>query len=284
MSDDHVELDRVLDNSGTTEFCAPLTSFDWNDVDVKRVGTCSIDTTCTVWDVERGVVDTQLIAHDREVYDMAWGGAGVFASVRCGARRGATGASVERCVLPSQKTDISNDLPLRLDRSADCSVRVFDLRDKEHSTIIYESPEPDSPLLHLAWNKQARGFTTQPVPSVIGPVVVCHTKQRPALPAGPPLHRRTGLRQPSCDRAGHPLPDAASCGAESACRGGQRAGVGSALVLPHVHGRGRQARCVAEEAVVAESFAGSAWADISWYRSRSPHLGLAPLGDWLRAR
>lgn len=39
------------------------------------------------------MVDTQLIAHDREVYDIAWGGVGVFASV-----------------------------------SADGSVRVFDLR------------------------------------------------------------------------------------------------------------------------------------------------------------
>ncbi|KAF2318411.1 hypothetical protein GH714_006831 [Hevea brasiliensis] len=34
------------------------------------------------------------------------------------------------------------------------SVRIFDLRDKEHSTIIYESPQPDTPLLRLAWNKQ----------------------------------------------------------------------------------------------------------------------------------
>ena len=39
------------------------------------------------------MVDTQLIAHDKEVYDIAWGGVGVFASV-----------------------------------SADGSVRVFDLR------------------------------------------------------------------------------------------------------------------------------------------------------------
>ena len=43
--------------------------------------------------MQKGVVDTQLIAHDREVYDIAWGGVGVFASV-----------------------------------SADGSVRVFDLR------------------------------------------------------------------------------------------------------------------------------------------------------------
>ena len=45
------------------------------------------------WRAQKGVVDTQLIAHDREVYDIAWGGVGVFASV-----------------------------------SADGSVRVFDLR------------------------------------------------------------------------------------------------------------------------------------------------------------
>ncbi|PPD92696.1 hypothetical protein GOBAR_DD10361 [Gossypium barbadense] len=38
--------------------------------------------------------------------------------------------------------------------SADGSVRVFDLRDKEHSTIIYESSEPDAPLVRLGWNKQ----------------------------------------------------------------------------------------------------------------------------------
>ncbi|CAN0839149.1 Protein TRANSPARENT TESTA GLABRA 1, partial [Linum grandiflorum] len=66
-----------------------------------------------------GVVETQLIAHDKEVYDIAWGEARVFSSV-----------------------------------SADGSVRIFDLRDKEHSTIIYESPHPDTPLLRLAWNKQ----------------------------------------------------------------------------------------------------------------------------------
>ncbi|KAE9446113.1 hypothetical protein C3L33_22063, partial [Rhododendron williamsianum] len=85
----------------------------------KRIGTSSIDSTCTIWDIERETVDTQLIAHDKEVYDIAWGGVGVFASV-----------------------------------SADGSVRVFDLRDKEHSTIIYESSEPDTPLVRLGWNKQ----------------------------------------------------------------------------------------------------------------------------------
>lgn len=119
VRDSSIEPLSVLDNSKTSEFCAPLTSFDWNDVEPKRIGTSSIDTTCTIWDIEKGVVETQLIAHDKEVYDIAWGEARVFASV-----------------------------------SADGSVRIFDLRDKEHSTIIYESPQPDTPLLRLAWNKQ----------------------------------------------------------------------------------------------------------------------------------
>jgi DDB1- and CUL4-associated factor 7 len=114
------ELRSVLDNrkASASEFCAPLTSFDWNELEPRRIGTASIDTTCTIWDIDRGVVETQLIAHDKAVHDIAWGEAGVFASV-----------------------------------SADGSVRVFDLRDKEHSTIVYESPRPDTPLLRLAWNR-----------------------------------------------------------------------------------------------------------------------------------
>lgn len=36
---------------------------------------------------------------------------------------------------------------------ADGSVRMFDLRNLEHSTIIYETPD-STPLLRLSWNKQ----------------------------------------------------------------------------------------------------------------------------------
>ncbi|XP_039126473.1 WD repeat-containing protein LWD1 [Dioscorea cayenensis subsp. rotundata] len=120
IHDDRVELKSVLNGNKNSEFCGPLTSFDWNEAEPRRIGTSSIDTTCTIWDVEREAVDTQLIAHDKEVYDIAWGGVGVFASV-----------------------------------SADGSVRVFDLRDKEHSTIIYEASDSvDTPLVRLGWNKQ----------------------------------------------------------------------------------------------------------------------------------
>lgn len=114
-----IEPMSTLNNSKTSEYCAPLTSFDWNEVEPHRIGTSSIDTTCTIWDVEKGVVEAQLISHDKEVYDIAWREAGVFGSV-----------------------------------SGDGSVRLFDLRHKEHSTILYESPQPETQLSRLAWNKQ----------------------------------------------------------------------------------------------------------------------------------
>ena len=69
--------------------------------------TSSIDTTCTVWDVSTSAAVTQLIAHDREVYDVAWVPGSIDAFVSVG---------------------------------ADGSLRAFDLRSLEHSTILYETP------------------------------------------------------------------------------------------------------------------------------------------------
>ena len=39
------KLESLLTNK-QSDFSAPLTSFDWNEVDQKRIGTSSIDTTC----------------------------------------------------------------------------------------------------------------------------------------------------------------------------------------------------------------------------------------------
>ncbi|KAF7732325.1 ddb1 and cul4 associated factor 7 [Apophysomyces ossiformis] len=96
-----------LVNMKQSDFCAPLTSFDWNETDPSLVVTSSIDTTCTVWNVETNQAKTQLIAHDSDVYDVGFkhGSADIFASV-----------------------------------GADGSVRLFDLRSLEHSTILYEAP------------------------------------------------------------------------------------------------------------------------------------------------
>ncbi|KAG1870108.1 WD40-repeat-containing domain protein [Suillus subalutaceus] len=61
----------------------PLTSFSWNEKAPSLVVTSSIDTTCTVWNIDTSTAITQLIAHDREVYDVAWlpGSTDIFVSV-----------------------------------------------------------------------------------------------------------------------------------------------------------------------------------------------------------
>ncbi|KAL7269168.1 hypothetical protein RUND412_008179 [Rhizina undulata] len=95
----------LLSNSKSTDFTAPLTSLDWNPLSPSLIITSSIDTTCTIWDIPTLTAKTQLIAHDKEVFDVRFmsGSVDIFAS--CG---------------------------------ADGSVRMFDLRSLEHSTIIYE--------------------------------------------------------------------------------------------------------------------------------------------------
>ncbi|ODV80960.1 WD40 repeat-like protein [Suhomyces tanzawaensis NRRL Y-17324] len=101
----------------------PVTSFDWNKTDPNIIITSSVDTTCTVWDLHRShtllkvgddtidtaTVMTQLIAHDSEVFDVKFihNSSNIFASV-----------------------------------GNDGSMRVFDLRSLEHSTIIYEPSLP----------------------------------------------------------------------------------------------------------------------------------------------
>ena len=47
--------------SKNSEFCAPLTSFDWNETDPNILGASSIDTTCTIWGLEvKGLVEGAL--------------------------------------------------------------------------------------------------------------------------------------------------------------------------------------------------------------------------------
>ncbi|KAJ1743631.1 hypothetical protein LPJ79_001310 [Coemansia sp. RSA 1821] len=94
------------------DYAAPITSMDWNTINPRLVLTSSIDTTCTLWDVETQQAKTQLIAHDREVFDVSF-------------------------VAGSQDVFVS--------AGADGSVRMFDLRALEHSTILYEAPAAVAP-------------------------------------------------------------------------------------------------------------------------------------------
>ena len=97
-----VEANLYLELQNNSEYCMPVTSFDWNKTDVKCLAASSIDTTVTIWDLECQQVTTQLIAHDKAVYDICF----AKESMRFGT-----------C-------------------GEDGSVRVFDLRSLEQSTII----------------------------------------------------------------------------------------------------------------------------------------------------
>lgn len=100
----------LLSNSKTPDHTAPLTSLDWNTISPSLIITSSIDTTCTIWDIPSLTAKTQLIAHDKEVYDVRFCANSVDVFVSCG---------------------------------QDGSVRMFDLRSLEHSTIIYEPTGKD---------------------------------------------------------------------------------------------------------------------------------------------
>jgi len=46
-----MRLEALLNNNSSSDYCAPLTSADWNTGDHNIIATCSIDTTVTVWDL-----------------------------------------------------------------------------------------------------------------------------------------------------------------------------------------------------------------------------------------
>uniref|UniRef100_A0A673YMN1 DDB1 and CUL4 associated factor 7 n=1 Tax=Salmo trutta TaxID=8032 RepID=A0A673YMN1_SALTR len=179
ISDTETRLECLLNNNKNSDFCAPFTSFDWNEVDPNLLGTSSIDTTCTIWGLETGQVlskanlvsgqvKTQLIAHDKEVYDIAFshagGGRDMFASV-----------------------------------GADGSVRMFVQRHLEHSAIIYEDPQ-HHPLLRLCWNKQDPNYLATMAMDGIGG---CDSRRACSLHAGGPPQQSPGMCQ--LIRLGSPL-------------------------------------------------------------------------------
>eukprot|EP00767_Chilomastix_cuspidata_P002381 gnl/Chilomastix_cuspidata/2507.p1 GENE.gnl/Chilomastix_cuspidata/2507~~gnl/Chilomastix_cuspidata/2507.p1 ORF type:complete len:331 (+),score=155.58 gnl/Chilomastix_cuspidata/2507:37-1029(+) len=115
--DNSVKTRALLDKNRKSEFCAPVTSFDWSCADKTVLGTASIDTTCTIWDVEKLVPTRHLIAHDKECFDISFShfDASTFASC-----------------------------------SRDKSVRFFDLRALDHSTMLFEAA---APVLRVQWNR-----------------------------------------------------------------------------------------------------------------------------------
>lgn len=102
----------------------PLTSFSWSEHSPNLIVTSSIDTTCTLWDIHTSTALTQLIAHDRAVHDVSF--------------------------LPH-----SSDVFVSV--GSDGSLRAFDLRALEHSTILYEDSK-NRPLMRVDFGSKEQHY------------------------------------------------------------------------------------------------------------------------------
>jgi len=139
------KLRSILNKSSET--VAPLTSFDWNNENKSNIVTSSVDSMCTIWDIVQEKAISQIITHDKEVYDVAFSeGQHIFAAV-----------------------------------GADGTLRLFDLRNLKNSVIIYETND-GSPLLKLGWNKQDANYVVTMSSKASSPAVVIDIRI-PSFPA-----------------------------------------------------------------------------------------------------
>ncbi len=122
-SENKITLNHTLSKKHSQSYSGPLTSLDWNKVNPSILGVCSIDTTCTIWDVQKGEVKTSLIAHDKEVYDICFG--------------------------QEENTFLTT--------GADGSVRLFDLRALDTCSILFDTQD-NSPITRIAWNLNNNNF------------------------------------------------------------------------------------------------------------------------------
>ena len=110
--------EKLLDGNKTKNSCTPLTSMDWNVVSPNIIAQCCIDPICTIWDIKAEKIQSKILAHDSSVFDIKFKPmhSSIFATV-----------------------------------GADSSLRLFDLRNLQHSAICFEAEEKKA-LVRLDWN------------------------------------------------------------------------------------------------------------------------------------
>ncbi|KAF0700364.1 Aste57867_9114 [Aphanomyces stellatus] len=143
---DTIQCSATLSKYRARENCSPLTSADWNTADPHILGTSSVDTTICIWDLNNTKApQKEIVAHDGEVYDMAFStGTNIFASV-----------------------------------GGDGSLRVFDLRSLGSCTVLYETVDV-RPLIRLAWNKLDTNYIA--VVLAEGPAALILDLRLPSIP------------------------------------------------------------------------------------------------------
>ncbi|KAJ4357531.1 uncharacterized protein N0V89_002107 [Didymosphaeria variabile] len=151
----------LLSNSKTPEHTAPLTSLDWNTLSPKLIITSSIDTTCTIWDIPTLTAKTQLIAHDKEVFDVRFcaGSVDVFVSYSPGGRMSPTKAQQTMSYAPPllRLAASPHDAHLLATFAADSNlIRILDVR--QPGQALLELRGHSAPVNSIEWNPSRRGM------------------------------------------------------------------------------------------------------------------------------
>lgn len=111
-------LELVLnDPKNTSKNISAITCFDWSEINVNVLAAGSSGGRILLWDTESGRLKSTIMGHEDAILDCQWGANDVFAS-----------------------------------SSTDGSIRMYDLRDKDHCTVVYETPRKN-PVLRFGWNK-----------------------------------------------------------------------------------------------------------------------------------
>eukprot|EP00768_Dysnectes_brevis_P005049 gnl/Dysnectes_brevis/3641_a4645_772.p1 GENE.gnl/Dysnectes_brevis/3641_a4645_772~~gnl/Dysnectes_brevis/3641_a4645_772.p1 ORF type:complete len:340 (-),score=87.20 gnl/Dysnectes_brevis/3641_a4645_772:53-1072(-) len=122
--DDQVRQRAKLDGLRQSNFCSPIISFDWSRLNLNILGTACVDTTVTIWDIEKLQKEVQLVAQEGCVTDISFSPTDPSSFVTCG---------------------------------QDGSVRLFDRRSLEYSSVVYEGAAGNPPL-RVMYNKENANY------------------------------------------------------------------------------------------------------------------------------
>ncbi|WPT11949.1 WD repeat-containing protein LWD2 [Picochlorum sp. SENEW3] len=118
ISDAGTTLELVLnDPKNTSKNFSAVTCFDWSEINVKVLAAGSSAGRLLLWDTESGRLQGTMVGHEDEILDCQWAANDVIVS-----------------------------------SSGDGSIRMYDLRDKDHCTVLYETPRR-TPVPSFCWNK-----------------------------------------------------------------------------------------------------------------------------------
>ena len=109
-------MTETQDNS--PDRCSPVSSFDWSAFNTQIIAAATLDSICTIWDIDMQQPMASTRAHPSEIYDIAFSPAVMDTFITCG---------------------------------KDGSIRLFDMRCADKYSMFHKSKD-SLPILRVAWN------------------------------------------------------------------------------------------------------------------------------------